>query len=69
MPVEQALFLIRGADVAREFVARLGDDRAQLRLRDLRFGENDRLALALRMVSLMCDSHMPHIMPSIPSVI
>ena len=48
VPVEQALFLIRGAGVARELVARLGDDRLQLRLRDLRLGEDNGLALAVR---------------------
>ena len=60
VPVEQSLFLIGGAGIARERVAELGKDRAQLRLRDRRLGEDDRLAPAVRGRDLLDRKRIAH---------
>ena len=70
VPAEQPLFLIGNTGIARERVAELGKDRAQLTVsprlcEDVTFLTGN----ALRTASLTWLSHMAHIMPSIFSVI
>lgn len=60
VPVEQSLFLIGNTGIARERVAELGKDRAQLRLRDRRLGEDDRLAPAVRGRDLLDRKRIAH---------
>ncbi len=60
VPAEQPLFLIGGAGIAHERVAELGKDRAQLRLRDRRLGEDDRLAPAVRGRDLLDRKRIAH---------
>ena len=60
VPVEQPLFLIGNTGIARERVAELSKDRAQLRLRDRRLGEDDRLAPAVRGRDLLDRKRIAH---------
>ena len=60
VPVEQPLFLIGSTGIARERVAELSKDRAQLRLRDRRLGEDDRLAPAVRGRDLLDRKRIAH---------
>lgn len=60
VPAEQPLFLIGNTGIARERVAELSKDRAQLRLRDRRLGEDDRLAPAVRGRDLLDRKRIAH---------
>lgn len=60
VPAQQPLFLIGNAGIARERVAELGKDRVQLRLRDRRLGEDDRLAPAVRGRDLLDRKRIAH---------
>ena len=60
VPVEQSLFLIGNTGIARERVAELGKDRAQLRLRDRRLGEDERLTPAVRGRDLLDRKRIAH---------